>query len=71
MTGERITNDGPESGATVDRKQRGAWFTPTHLVDALVAAVVTGEFVERRRRRPIHVIDPACGDGRFLVAVRA
>ncbi len=66
-----MTKDGPAPDLAVDRKQRGAWFTPSHLVDALVAAVVTQEFVERRSHRPIHVIDPACGDGRFLVAVRA
>ena len=53
-----------------DRKQRGAWFTPQHLVESVVEAVVDDEFVERCRHRPIHVIDPACGDGRFLAAVR-
>lgn len=56
--------------STTDRKQLGAWFTPHHLVDSVVEAVVDDEFVSRRRHRPITVIDPACGDGRFLVAVR-
>ncbi len=59
------------AGASADRKQRGAWFTPRHLVSSVVEAVVDDDFVEARRNRPISVIDPACGDGRFLVAVRA
>ena len=52
-----------------DRKQRGAWFTPDHLVRSVVDAIVDVGFVERRGAGPIRVIDPACGDGRFLVAV--
>lgn len=52
----------------VDRKQRGAWFTPGHLVRSVVDAVVDAEFVERNGATPIRVIDPACGDGRFLIA---
>jgi hypothetical protein len=49
------------------RKLRGAWYTPPELVDAVVDRTldepvpVTG--------RPVRVLDPACGDGRFLVAV--
>lgn len=64
------SEDDVERDPTVERKQRGAWFTPQHLVDTIVAAVVDDEFVERRRHRPISVIDPSCGDGRFLVAAR-
>ena len=41
------------------RKLRGAWYTPPHLVD-LVAAEVRRDFTPRT------VLDPACGDGRFL-----
>ena len=52
------------------RKQRGAWFTPDHLVDAVVAAVVDERFVAQRDATPIRVLDPACGDGRFLIAAR-
>lgn len=64
------SDDDVERDATAGRKQRGAWFTPQHLVDSVVEAVVDDEFVERRRHRPIFVIDPSCGDGRFLVAAR-
>ncbi|MGB0113998.1 MAG: N-6 DNA methylase [Ilumatobacteraceae bacterium] len=63
-----------ETGAQrADRKRFGAWYTPPDLVDTMVDAVVTAEFVASRRTidRPVTVLDPACGDGRFLVAVTA
>jgi SAM-dependent methyltransferase len=41
------------------RKLLGAWYTPPELVDAVVAEV-------RRGFTPRSVLDPACGDGRFL-----
>jgi SAM-dependent methyltransferase len=41
------------------RKLLGAWYTPTELVDA-VASEVLRDFTPRT------VLDPACGDGRFL-----
>jgi hypothetical protein len=50
------------------RKARGAWYTPDHLVDAVVRAVIDDRFVAERASRPIRIIDPACGDGRFLRA---
>lgn len=43
-----------------DRKRHGAWYTPPALVEALVREAV---FPGART-----VLDPACGDGRFLVA---
>ena len=49
------------------RKQLGAWYTPLDLVDTAVDAVITPEFVAGRSR-PVAVLDPACGDGRFLAA---
>ena len=52
------------------RKRRGAWYTPAHLVEAVVQAVVDAEFVATRGDRVITVLDPACGDGRFLRATR-
>jgi SAM-dependent methyltransferase len=50
------------------RKRLGAWYTPAELVDAVVAEVLPG-VVERGS--VVRVLDPACGDGRFLVAVAA
>jgi SAM-dependent methyltransferase len=41
------------------RKLLGAWYTPPALVDAVVTEV-------RRGFSPRNVLDPACGDGRFL-----
>ncbi|MEY2580821.1 MAG: hypothetical protein QOE09_670 [Ilumatobacteraceae bacterium] len=41
------------------RKLLGAWYTPPELVDAVVAEV-------QRGFEPRTVLDPACGDGRFL-----
>jgi hypothetical protein len=49
------------------RKQLGAWYTPPDLVEIVVDAVVTPEFVADRPA-PLSVLDPSCGDGRFLAA---
>ena len=50
------------------RRQLGAWYTPPELVQRVVEAAITDEFVNRVGDRPIRVVDPACGDGRFLIA---
>lgn len=42
------------------RKQLGAWYTPPALVDAIISEAVFDGAVS--------VLDPACGDGRFLQA---
>ncbi len=49
------------------RKELGAWYTPLDLVDTVVEAVITPEVVSGRTH-PVTVLDPACGDGRFLRA---
>jgi SAM-dependent methyltransferase len=51
------------------RKQLGAWYTPPDLVDAVVEQVITSDFVAGRTS-PLAVLDPACGDGRFLLAAQ-
>lgn len=57
------------------RKSLGAWYTPVDLVD-VVTTNVLGDFTalaatrRRPRSEPVRVLDPACGDGRFLEAVR-
>jgi SAM-dependent methyltransferase len=55
------------------RARLGAWYTPPELVAATVAAVADVAFLATRRAlgRPVRVLDPACGDGRFLAAVDA
>jgi SAM-dependent methyltransferase len=49
------------------RKLLGAWYTPPELVDAVVDNVLRG--FRPQRGRAVRVLDPACGDGRFLFAV--
>lgn len=49
-----------------DRKQRGAWYTPPDLVKLVADAAVAGRLP--RGDAPVRIVDPACGDGRFLVA---
>jgi len=48
------------------RKERGAWYTPASLVDLLLAAALEPDWVSQRGGA-WRVLDPACGDGRFLV----
>jgi SAM-dependent methyltransferase len=54
----------PLQSAIADRKRRGDYPTPHWLVDAIVEQAITGV----RPGQAITVLDPACGDGRFLVA---
>jgi hypothetical protein len=46
-----------------ERRRRGAWETPPALVERVVARALDGLGPARL------VVDPACGDGRFLAAV--
>jgi len=56
------------SGTAIDaRKRLGSWYTPSELIDVVVDGVLDG--YDPDRSRPITVLDPACGDGRFLTAV--
>jgi hypothetical protein len=55
-------------GAVDDaRKLLGAWYTPADLIDVVVDGVLAR--FERDRSQPVAVLDPACGDGRFLSAI--
>ena len=49
------------------RKLQGAWYTPDHLV-ALVVDAIAGLSRASGPDRRLRLVDPACGDGRFLVA---
>lgn len=55
---------------SIARQRLGAWYTPLELVSTVVENVLTPEFVSRRMARSgrIRIVDPACGDGRFLSA---
>jgi SAM-dependent methyltransferase len=57
-----VTGTQRERDAARRRKRLGAWYTPPALVDAVVREAV---FPGARS-----VLDPACGDGRFLAATR-
>ena len=50
-----------------ERKRRGAWYTPPELVDIVVDRCLDGF---EPSGSVVRVLDPACGDGRFLRAVR-
>ncbi|MEX2626008.1 MAG: N-6 DNA methylase, partial [Ilumatobacteraceae bacterium] len=50
-----------------DRKALGAWSTPADLVELVVTRTIEAAWLARFDR-PMRVLDPACGDGRFLVA---
>ncbi|MCU1368184.1 MAG: hypothetical protein JWN39_3823 [Ilumatobacteraceae bacterium] len=56
---------GYDSGlSAAERRRTGAWYTPP----ALVAHVVANAVGEVRPGEVVSVLDPACGDGRFLLA---
>lgn len=60
------------SGAAGRRKQLGAWYTPEPLLEHVVEITLPDSLLAASTE-PLVVLDPACGDGRFLrsVAVHA
>ena len=65
---DALASGDPDRGRR--RKQLGQWFTPPTLVDHLLG-VVQGLDDSDPMPRPVRtVLDPACGDGRFLTAAR-
>ena len=66
-----MTTGGAPPAEAARRKRLGAWYTPPELVDALLAATLDPVIDASAPGATIRVLDPACGDGRFLVAARA
>lgn len=63
-----MTSPKTASVAARERRRRtGAWYTPPHLIELVVERTVTVEWLAGFDR-PIRLLDPACGDGRFLSA---
>ncbi len=62
--------DDRAAASATRRKRLGAWYTPEMLVEAVVEAAITTDLVASRRAvgDDVVVVDPACGDGRFLAA---
>jgi SAM-dependent methyltransferase len=56
----------PARAAAARRKQLGAWYTPDALVEHVVDLVLEGTTAGEA---PLRVLDPACGDGRFLAVI--
>jgi hypothetical protein len=57
------------------RKRLGLYYTPPDLCALLTERTLAdidavGDWADRRADRPIRVLDPACGDGRLLEAIR-
>lgn len=64
---------GQSVGTVPTRKALGAWYTPAPLVDLLVRRTLDPVWLAQRcanAERELVVVDPACGDGRLLEAVR-
>lgn len=53
------------------RKRLGAWYTPAELVEHVLDHVLDPLLAARPAGSEISVLDPACGDGRFLRAAGA
>lgn len=67
----RMVSTKTGTGAARDvRKRLGSWYTPPELVSIVVDGVMRDIPDEvLARDTPVRVLDPACGDGRFLAEV--
>ncbi|MBN2800472.1 MAG: hypothetical protein JXX28_15130 [Deltaproteobacteria bacterium] len=62
LMGLRLGPEGLEE-AGEDRWERGAWYTPEHLAEAVLAGAIDPLL---HRADALRVVDPACGGGRLL-----
>ena len=67
---KHMTTGGPPRTDAARRKRLGAWYTPPALVDAILDEVLEPLLRTTAPGATVSVLDPACGDGRFLVAAR-
>ncbi len=49
------------------RKQHGIYYTPTRIVDYIVQNTLRELMRNGKKREDIHILDPACGSGSFLI----
>ncbi len=50
------------------RRSLGAWYTPAFVIERVLDETLEPVLRERPNGEGLRVLDPACGDGRFLVA---
>lgn len=63
-----VSDDGLVLDEDLRRKRLGAWYTPEPLVDHVLDEVLAPAIAERPAGATVRLLDPACGDGRFLAA---
>lgn len=68
MMASVATTAGPADLPRAERRRRGAWATPTWLVERVLDLVLDPVLAARGHASELRVLDPACGDGRFLAA---
>jgi SAM-dependent methyltransferase len=64
------SSESDNSRGATERKLLGAWYTPNDLVARVLDAALDPVVATSPPGCVIRVLDPACGDGRFLVAAR-
>jgi predicted RNA methylase len=71
QTSARVGHDDAVAHHPLSRKQLGAWYTPLGLVEHVLDEVLDPVIATLAPGATVSIVDPACGDGRFLTgAVR-
>lgn len=63
-----VLTAGPANPPRAERRRLGAWATPPWLVERVLDLVLDPVLATRGYAGEVRVLDPACGDGRFLAA---